>query len=68
MRARISEQHFGEIMRRGKIIFTGSFGDYILKAIGLTLLGFVTFGLAWLYLYYWMVKYFVERLEVEYPE
>ena len=55
-------------MRRGKIHFTGSFVEYFLKALGLTLLGFLTFGLAWVYLPYWMAKYFFSHMEIEYPD
>lgn len=52
-------------MTKGRIIFTGNFFDYCFKAILLFILGAFTLGIAWIYLAYWSVKYFVAHLEIE---
>jgi len=53
------------VIKMKKIIFTGSFWDYFLKALGLILLSIITFGLGFIYFSYWSVKYFVTHLAIE---
>ena len=53
------------ILVRKSVIFTGSFGDYLPKALGLLLLTIVTLGLASVYFTFWNVEYFVKHLEIE---
>lgn len=48
-----------------KIIFTGSFGEYFLTALGLSVIGVLTFGLGFIYLGYWSMKYFFTHLEIK---
>lgn len=48
-----------------RIIFTGSFGDYFLKSLGLILLSILTLGLGFIYYGYWNIKYFVSHLQIE---
>lgn len=55
-------------MKTGKIIFTGSFGGYFLKSIGLLILSAITFGILLPYVFYWNTKYFFTHMEIEYPE
>ena len=50
---------------RGKIIFTGSFGEYFFTSLGLLVISVLTFGLALPYYVYWSFKYFFEHLEIE---
>ena len=50
---------------RKKVIFTGSFGDYFLKALGLFVLTIITFGIFGIYFAYWNAEYFVRHLEIE---
>ncbi|MBE0574204.1 DUF898 family protein [Candidatus Dojkabacteria bacterium] len=52
-------------MKKGKIIFKGSFWDYFIKFLGLSVLTVITLGLLLPYLVYWQVKYFVDNLELE---
>lgn len=52
-------------MKKGKIIFTGNFLEYVLVFILLFILGAFTLGIGWAYLAYWSVKYFVSHLEIE---
>ncbi|MEL7361102.1 MAG: DUF898 family protein, partial [Bacteroidota bacterium] len=47
-----------------RVVFTGSFGDFMLKAIGLGLLSLITFGLAYPYFIYWSYKYFASHIEL----
>jgi len=51
-------------MKTMKINFTGSFGDYFLKSLGLLVLCVVTCGILLPYYAYWNMKYFFTRLEV----
>ena len=50
---------------RKKVIFTGHFGEFFLKALGLLVLTIVTFGIAGVYFAYWNAEYFVRHLEIE---
>ena len=50
---------------RKKVIFTGTFWDYLPKAFGLLLLSIVTLGVASIYFTFWNVEYFVKHLEIE---
>ncbi len=50
---------------RYRLKFTGSFGDYFLKSLGLLVLSIVTFGLAIPYWMYWQWKYFFDHMEME---
>lgn len=52
-------------MKKGKIIYTGHFGDYFLKSLGLLVLSLLTLGILLPYWAYWSIKYFVTHLEVE---
>lgn len=52
-------------MTKGKIKFTGNFGDFFLKSLGLMILSVLTVGLLVPYFLYWQYKYFVSHLEVE---
>jgi uncharacterized membrane protein YjgN (DUF898 family) len=52
-------------MKTKKIIFTGSFVEYFLMNLGLTVLSMFTFGLAFFYQAYWNMKYFASNLEIE---
>lgn len=52
-------------MAKGKIRFTGSFGEFFLISLGLMLLSLITLGLALPYFVYWQFKYFVSNLEIE---
>ena len=55
-------------MRKGKIVFTGGFGEYFIMSLGLLFLSVITLGLAFPYWAYWSFKYFFTHLEVEMPE
>lgn len=48
-----------------KIKFTGSFGEFFVTALGLSILGILTFGLGFIYMAYWQFKYFFTHLEIE---
>jgi len=48
-----------------KIVYTGSFGTYLLANLGLVLLDIVTLGFGAIYHAYWNQKYFVEHLEIK---
>jgi hypothetical protein len=54
---------------RGKIIFEGSFLDYLIKNILIFLLCVIlaipTFGISLLYFVYWQVKYFFNNMTIE---
>lgn len=50
--------------RGERIVFTGSFAEYFITVLGLTLLSIVTFGLALPYFVYWQYKYFFTKLHV----
>jgi uncharacterized membrane protein YjgN (DUF898 family) len=52
-------------MTKGRILFTGSFGEFFLMSLGLLVLSVITFGLLIPYFIYWQYKYFVSHLEVE---
>ena len=52
----------GLFMKKGKIVFTGSFGDYFIASLGLLLLSVITLGVMFPYFCYWMFKYFFTRL------
>lgn len=52
-------------MNRGKIIFTGSFGEFFIMSLGLLVLSVITFGILLPYLVYWQFKYFFTHLEIE---
>jgi uncharacterized membrane protein YjgN (DUF898 family) len=52
-------------MTKGKITFTGSFGEYFITSIGLLVLSFITLGIMFPYFMYWQYKYFVSHLEIE---
>ena len=52
-------------MKKGKIIFVGSFGDYFLKSLVLLLLSILTLGILLPYWAYWSLKYFLTHLEIE---
>ncbi len=52
-------------MTKGKIIFTGHFGDFFLKSLALLILSILTLGLLLPYYVYWQYKYFVTHLEIE---
>lgn len=52
-------------MAKGKIRFTGSFGEFFLISLGLMLLSLITLGLALPYFVYRQFKYFVSNLEIE---
>ena len=47
------------------IKFTGNFWEYFIYNIGLSVLTFITFGLAIFYQIYWNQKYFVDHLQIE---
>lgn len=47
-----------------KVVFTGKFTEYLLMLLGLTVLGILTFGIVWLYLPFWQMKYIVEHIEI----
>jgi len=53
-------------MTKGKIIFTGNFGEYFISSLGLLVLSFITFGILLPYFIYWQYKYFVAHLEMEF--
>jgi uncharacterized membrane protein YjgN (DUF898 family) len=53
-------------MTKGKIIFTGNFGEFFFAALGLIVLSVFTFGLLLPYFIYWQYKYFVSHLEIEF--
>lgn len=53
-------------MTKGKIIFTGNFGEFFIMALGLIVLSVFTFGIALPYFIYWQYKYFVSHLEIEF--
>lgn len=48
-----------------RIHFVGSFADYFVKGLLLTLLTIVTLGLASPYLFYWSLRYFFSNLMVD---
>jgi uncharacterized membrane protein YjgN (DUF898 family) len=48
---------------RKSIVFTGRFGDYFIKSLGLLFLSIITFGLAFPYWIYWSTEYFFNNLE-----
>lgn len=48
------------------MVFTGNFGDYFLKSLGLLILSIITLGLALPYWVYWSYKYFFTHLEIEF--
>ena len=50
---------------RYRLRFTGSFGDYFLKSLGLLVLSIFTLGLAIPYWMYWQWKYFFDHMEME---
>ena len=54
---------------RGKIIFNGSFLDYLIKNVFIFLICLIlaipTFGLSVLYFVFWQVKYFFANMEIE---
>ena len=50
---------------KGKIIFTGSFGDYFFTSLGLLVVSILTFGILIPYWVYWQYKYFFDHLEIE---
>jgi uncharacterized membrane protein YjgN (DUF898 family) len=52
-------------MKKGKIVFVGSFADYFIKSVGLMALTAITFGLLLPYFIYWQAKYFADNLEIE---
>jgi hypothetical protein len=53
-------------MTKGKIIFTGNFGEFFIAALGLIVLSCITLGIALPYFIYWQYKYFVSNLEIEF--
>lgn len=55
-------------MKKGKVIFTGGFGEYFIMSLGLLFLSIITLGLAFPYWAYWSFKYFFTHLEIEIPE
>lgn len=50
---------------KGKINFTGSFGEFFLMSLGLLVLCLLTIGILFPYYIYWQYKYFVSHLEIE---
>ena len=54
-------------MTRSKIIFTGNFGEYFFKSLGLAVLTVLSFGLLLPYYVYWNFKWFFTKMEVELP-
>ena len=52
-------------MTKGKIVFTGSFWEYFIFAIGLMALTICTFGILFPYFVYWSFKYFFANMEIE---
>jgi len=53
-------------MTKGKIIFTGNFGEFFFSALGLLVLSFITLGIMFPYFIYWQYKYFVSHLEIRF--
>lgn len=55
-------------MKKGKIIFTGSFIDWLFSNLIAVIICFIlavpTLGISILYLGYYQLKYFVGRLEI----
>jgi hypothetical protein len=56
------------LMKKGKIIYTGNFVEYIVFSLLLTVIGILTLGLGFIYLAYWSIKYFVTHLEIQIEE
>lgn len=52
-------------MKKGRILFKGNFWEYFLISLGLLVLSLITFGLALPYYFYWILKYFFTKLEIE---
>ena len=52
-------------MRKGKIVFTGSFWEYFFISLGLIFLTICTLGLFLPVYAYWSVKWFFTKLEIE---
>jgi len=52
-------------MKRGKIKFNGSFGEFFVISLLLIFLSIATFGILLPYYLYWQVKYFVSNLSIE---
>ncbi len=55
-------------MRRAKFVLTGSLADYFVKALLLSFLTVISFGLLLPFWIWWNVKHFTEILEVEFPD
>jgi len=52
-------------MATKRVVFTGSFMEFFIYNVGLTVLSIVTFGLALIYQTYWNGKYFISHIEIE---
>lgn len=56
-------------MKRAKFIFKDSnFLEYFIYAIMLLMLSGITFGLFFPYFCYWNVRYFCNKIEIEFEE
>jgi uncharacterized membrane protein YjgN (DUF898 family) len=62
---RLYQKNGGITVKKGKIIFTGSFGEYFIMSLGLFVLSVVTFGILLPYAIWWQAKYFFTHLEIE---
>lgn len=52
-------------MTKGKIVFTGSFWEYLGLSIVFLVLSVVTFGLLLPWFLFWSVKWFFTHMEIE---
>lgn len=53
-------------MTKGKIVFTGNFGEFFIASLGLLLLSCITLGILFPYYFYWQFKYFFTHMEIKF--
>ena len=55
-------------MQKDKYVFTGDAWEFFFISLGLIILSAITFGIAFPFYIYWMVRYFITHTELHASE